>query len=451
MDEAFDEWEGPKNKWSTGHNVYPPKHQGYYKYFPQYQKEDLSAMVLRDRNHPSVILWSIGNEIDYPNDPYCHPLFQTMTGNNDANKPAAERVYNPDRPNAERLKALASMLAYEVRAVDPTRPVTLAAAFPELSAKIGFLDALDVAGYNYKEHLYEESHCDFPSLPFLGSENGHDLAAWHAVTENEYISGQFLWTGIDYMGEAHGWPLRASEAGLLTMAGFEKSGFYRRMSFWSSKPMCHLSTQRADSMRESWQPLFESWNYCDGEDIEVRCYTNLSEAELFLNGISLGKKEASYTEDSIRWIVPFQPGTLMVLASGKLAAQKGGASCTFEAKDELKTTSMPCALQIRPWKPSKENSAVLPENPLLQFEVYAADRDGAFCFGDSSMVQVTTDGGVLLGIENGNAADCTEYASSCRRLYHGRLIFYVRRSFADHPVTVQVSSELLKSNSVTIF
>ena len=94
---------------------------------------------------------------------------------------------------------------------------------------------------------------------------------------------------------------------------------------------------------------------------------------------------------------------------------------------------MPCALQIRPWKPSKENSAVLPENPLLQFEVYAADRDGAFCFGDSSMVQVTTDGGVLLGIENGNAADCTEYASSCRRLYHGRLIFYVRRSFADHP------------------
>lgn len=111
-------------------------------------------MVLRDRNHPSVILWSIGNEIDYPNDPYCHPLFQSMTGNNDANKPAAERVYNPDRPNAERLKALASMLAYEVRAVDPTRPVTLAAAFPEL-CKDRFLDALDVAGYNYKEHLYE--------------------------------------------------------------------------------------------------------------------------------------------------------------------------------------------------------------------------------------------------------------------------------------------------------
>ena len=136
MDEAFDEWEAPKNKWSTGHNVYPPMHQGYYEYFSQHHSEDLRAMILRDRNHPSVILWSIGNEIDYPNDPYCHPRFETMTGNNDANKPEEERRYNPDRPNAERLKDLAAMLAEEVRAIDDTHPVTLAAAFPELSSHL---------------------------------------------------------------------------------------------------------------------------------------------------------------------------------------------------------------------------------------------------------------------------------------------------------------------------
>ena len=126
MDEAFDEWEGPKNKWSTGHNVYPPKHDGYYTEFPEWGERDLKDMVRRDRNHPSVILWSIGNEIDYPNDPYCHPSFAAMTGNNDANKPAAERQYDPNKPNAERLAVLARRLAAWVKEVDATRPVTAA-------------------------------------------------------------------------------------------------------------------------------------------------------------------------------------------------------------------------------------------------------------------------------------------------------------------------------------
>jgi len=146
IDEAFDEWEGCKNKWSVGHNVYPPKHFGYYEHFPEWHAFDLSAMALRDRNHPSVIMWSVGNEIDYPNDPYCHPMFETLVGNNDANKPKAEQLYSPDKPNAERLPAIARTLVDIVKKHDGTRPVSAAVALPELSNLTGYSACFDVSG-----------------------------------------------------------------------------------------------------------------------------------------------------------------------------------------------------------------------------------------------------------------------------------------------------------------
>ena len=451
MDEAFDEWEGPKNKWSTGHNVYPPKHQGYYKYFPEYHSRDLASMILRDRNHPSVILWSIGNEIDYPNDPYCHPMFETMTGNNDANKPAEERRYNPDRPNAQRLKDLAAMLAEEVRKIDGTHPVTLAAAFPELSSHLGFLDALDVAGYNYKEHLYEESHERFPSLPFLGSENGHSLEAWKAVTDNDYISGQFLWTGIDYLGEAHGWPYRASGAGLLTLAGVEKTGYYRRMSFWSQTPMAHLATVRAEDAEKAphkeWLPYLESWNYLEGEKVEVVCYTNLSQAELFLNGESLGRKEKSPDEDGIRWQISFRPGVLSVSAWGSLTTLRTG-NCSGEASDQLETIGAPCQLSMDVYQvpaalqnPAPASQTSAPEE-IRQILVSVLDGKGRLAVTDSSRITVRISGGTLLGLESGDIADCTEYTAPMRHAFCGRLLILCKKT-GEGPMTITAEAQAL--------
>lgn len=420
MDEAFDEWENPKNKWSTGHNVYPPKHQGYYEDFPEWHEKDLRSMVRRDRNHPSIIMWSIGNEIDYPNDPYCHPMFETMTGNNDANKPAAERRYDPNKPNAERLTVIARRLAEIVRMDDVSRPVTLAAAFPELSSHLGFLDSLDVAGYNYKEHLYEESHERFPNLPFLGSENGHSYKAWEYVKNNDYISGQFLWTGIDYLGEAHGWPIHGSGAGIIDCAGFEKSRYYRRASLWSEEPMVALSTKIWDNHDEEWFSGIQTWNY-SGEDEEkeicVYVYSNLPKVRLSINGKECGSLDAYNADGAFRFLVSYEPGVLR--------AEGFDTAGNLKASAELCTSGAASVIDTNTWTP--ENGEKY--GSIEQIEVLLKDEQGVPVRKDDRVLGVQVYGdGKLVGIESGDLADLTPYSENFRKTYQGHLILYIRRN-----------------------
>lgn len=434
IDEAFDEWEGPKNKWSTGHNVYPPKHEGYYLDFPQCHEEDLKGMIMRDRNHPSVILWSIGNEIDYPNDPYCHPLFQTMTGNNDANKPAKERMYHKDKPNAERLSVLAKNLAEIVKKTDQSRPVTIAAAYPELSTKIGFIDAIDVVGYNYKEEFYEQDHQRFPKKPFLGSENGHDYKAWRAVTDNEYIAGQFLWTGIDYLGEAYGWPIRGSGAGLMTLAGFEKSRYYYRKSLWTDTPMVKVMTtsERQISM---YSDLMELWNYPADMPITVHIYTNQKQVRIYLNGEKLGEYSFDEEKGYIQCEVPFKAGVLSVEGVN----EQGEVTCI----DEIKTTGAPCALQVKAWKlPNKEEGLWQIQGEIQQIEVAVVDAGGIRVANATPKIKVEIEGeGILLGLESGDLADTTEYTLSSRHAYEGRLIIYIQKQKGEEKVKLRISAK----------
>jgi hypothetical protein len=423
MDEAFDEWEGCKNKWTRGHNVYPPVHQGYAGDYPQWHRKDLEDMVIRDRNHPSVIVWSIGNEIDYPNDPYVHPLFTEMTGNNDANKPKQEMMYNPGKPNMERLAVIAAELSGIVKKTDPTRPVLFAAAFPELSSQLGIFDALDIVGYNYKEHLYEADHLRFPRLPILGSETGHSVQAWKTVQNNEYISAQFLWTGIDYLGEARSWPIHGSGAGLLDCAGNEKTAYFRRKALWSGKPFMYLASRPCAKEKDPKDPneetppwnLFRSWDYAPGQLVQVVCYTNLSQAELFCNGKSCGTGTPHENYGYVSWLVPFERGIL----------RAAGSSVNAEAYDAVESTLPPVSLQLCEWSPESPP----PGNPagkyrIAQIEARMLDEAGRLCTGACQTVTVSLKGeGTVLGMENGDLADCTEYALR-RRLYRGRLTIY---------------------------
>lgn len=448
MDEAFDEWEGVKNKWSTGHNVYPPKHQGYYEVFPEWHEKDLVALIRRDRNHPSIIMWSIGNEIDYPNDPYCHPLFQTMTGNNDKNKPAAERQFNPNKPNATRLVRIAKELVAIVKNEDTSRPVTLASAFPELSAQLGLYEDLDVIGYNYKEHLYEESHNLFANQPILGSENGHGYKEWLAVTKHDYISGQFLWTGIDYLGEARGWPIHGSEAGLLTLAGFEKTAYYKRKSLWLDNPCIHLATTRYQADNHDFTPVYESFNYIPDEEVEVRCYTNLGSAELFLNDKSFGIKEVDEETGYITWVVPFQEGCLKAVAS-KTKSPSISINSALEAC--LFTTNSPCKMKLTEFEVASTSFDIedfCHEN-LHQIEITIEDQNSNRDATDSSMLYVTMiENAILLGLENGDLADVTSYTETYRRAYKGQLLIYVKKENPSLPAKIKVESPQIKSETI---
>ena len=408
MDEAFDEWEGIKNKWWQGHNVYPPKHHGYAEDFPQWHEQDLASMVERDRNHPCVILWSIGNEIDYPNDPYVTPLFREVLGNNDANKPLAERLYDARKPDAGRLARMAAELTEQVHSLDDSRPVTSALSFPELSNRTGYADALDLSGYNYREQFYEEDHRKYPDRVILGSENSHDPAAWRAVEDKDYISGQFLWTGIDFLGECPGWPRRISQAGALDLRGMEKPLFAQRQALWTDQPMARLAVSDAqEEDHGAWGETF-CWQGIPGKEKRVSCYTNEGWAELFLNGRSLGRKDLK-REDGCRavWHVPYEPGILAVRTEG--------------AEDSLYTPETAVLLKAETGRKTLKADG----SDIIQVTARLLDADGHPAQDQEIHCQVLGDL-CLLGLENGIPDDLTPYSENHRRTREGSLTAYLR-------------------------
>ena len=258
-DEAFDEWEYAKKKWITGWNKGKPGFQGSASYFREWSKRDLADMIRRDRNHPSIIMWSIGNEVDYPNDPYSHPVLdQSEIGQQHV------RGYRKEQPRAERLGDIAKELVTEAKKYDLSRPVTAALAGAVMSNETDYPAVLDVVGYNYTENRYRQDHEKYPKRILYGSETRHDLNAWKAVRDNEFIFGQFIWTGFDYLGEAGPWPSRGFTTGMIDLAGnIKPNGYFRRALWLESQFMWELIKWK--KLKRSFLPMLQLFGIMNQE------------------------------------------------------------------------------------------------------------------------------------------------------------------------------------------
>lgn len=455
LDEAFDEWEYPKRKWLQGWNVGTPGFEGTFDFFEEWGEKDLADQVRRDRNHPSIFAWSIGNEVDYPNDPYSHPVL--AGGAETGFTQPIFGGYKKDAPDAMRLGVIAERLVKVVKQYDQSRPTTAGLAGVAMSNQTAYPSALDITGYNYTESLYDHDHAKYPKRVLFGSENRHDMEAWKAVTSRDFVFGQFLWTGIDYLGESGRWPSRGFYSGLLDFGGFIKPRGYFRQSLWSDKPMAYLGTYptpgrgaksqmkdvwsqlEADNIGGDWEEKVPSmdawpiWNYTEGQSIRVVCYTNAAQAELKLNGKVVGEKKP-YDEKTgiIFWDIPYQAGKLEVVGF-----DNGGKQVSSNA---LQSSGRPYAIKVI------DGEAKISKGGVAQVAIQLVDEQGVPVMLSDEEISCRIHGDArLLGLEASNNEDMGDYTDNKQRVFHGRLIAYIKAGETAGEISVRFSANWLKA------
>ena len=423
MDESFDEWLLTKHKTN---NYGTSEHQyGYSQYFERDHVADMLKMLHRDRNHPSIVLWSIGNEI---------PEQKSIEG-------------------VEILRRLQDICHRE----DPTRLVTLACdniAAQEVSRAIEpFETALDVVGYNYvgrwgmrAETLYDEDRKKYPNRRMIGAENpsaggirgmfamgnsdspfrwSYDRAThsheflWRYTASRDFVAGDYLWTGVDYLGESR-WPNKNAASGPIDTAGFQKDTFYYFRSIWNSKDLT--------------LHLVPHWNWKDkaGEYISVIGYSNCESVSLYLNGKLVGTKGYDFpnvgalgawnirakntrptTHDlHLQWDVLYEPGELKAIGivDGKPVLEK-----------IIKTTDAPTKLN------AVADRKVISRLGVAHVEIDTSDKNGLFVPDTDITVSAKIEGGAkILGLDNGDPRDLTPFYAPERKMLAGKLLCIVR-------------------------
>lgn len=403
MAEAFDEW---NTTWQWGYSENPEgkRPYSYHLFFNQWAETDLKDMVFRDRNHPAIFIYSVGNEIP------------------------DQRI--PEGP------AKLSRLKSWVKEVDSTRPVVAACDWSPFANQSGFMDTMDLAGYNYVDryfpNLYADEHKTFPNRIFLGTETYPNLKNWLAVRENPYVTGEFLWVGIDYMGEAIKWPRKGWEWGLIDLAGFEKPTYYIRQSYWSENPMVHIAVnlKKKDNFQWSCYDVASHWNFKESDIDSVFVYSNCEEVELFLNNKSLGKKKVDKNTYNALYHVNYKSGTLKAVAINHSKKM---------AEHVLQTAGQPNRLKLFPGKETIEFN----KDELLFVPIEITDKNGVRCPQATNNIRVIVEGsGELFGIDSGNQSSHEPYKTDNRNAFEGRILATIK---ATNPgvIKVRVFSDLI--------
>jgi len=431
MDEAFDMWKKKKVD------------QDYHTDWDDWHKKDLRDQILRDRNHPSVFIWSIGNEIREQFD---------STG-----------------------ISITCELTDLVKSLDTTRPVT--SALTENDPGKNFIyqsGALDVLGFNYKHEAYPELPVRFPGGKIIATETASAFAtrgvyvmpsdsvrhwpvaykaplvganpdctasaydntvaywgatheaSWNAVKKCEFISGLFIWSGFDYLGEPdpYPWPARSSYLGIIDLAGFPKDAYYMYQSEWTDKPVLHV---------------FPHWNWEPGQMVDVWAYYNQAdEVELFLNGKSLGAKKKTGDELHVMWRVPFEPGALKAVSGkdGKMVLSK-----------EIRTAAGPAKIELVP-----DRDLIHADGKDLSFvTVKILDKDGTLVPYADNRVQFSLSGpGFIAGVDNGYQASPEPFKADYRKAFKGMCLAIIQSAGEAGTIILNTRSEGLESTSLII-
>jgi len=302
-----------------------------------------------------------------------------------------------------------------------------------MSNAVELPQCLDAVGYNYQEKYYEADHKAFPERIIFGSENGDSYDAWQAVVNNDYVAGQFLWTGIDYLGEASVWPNRANGAGLLDLCGFKKPVGWYRQSLWSDTPMVYVCVTDRLRGRQNTLRGQAHWNWQAGQTVSVLAVTNCEAMALELNGRLLERKSHDQAEQGVlSWQVPYEPGVLKAVGY-----QAGEAVCDFA----LKTTGAAHHIALIPDVTQLASSG----SDICHLEFQVVDEVGQRVVTDASEVHFEIQGPArITGFVISDSAATENNQDLVHSLYEGRGLAIVQSEFTAGTVQIKASSEGLE-------